>query len=232
MYTINMDKQEHTQKVKEILKKYNLSTKKELNKYISTILQTNEIGAIIEEFDILNDILKLHYNYESKINTLEPLYFFTTRGGKYNTKYFGFVDKRYYKQHFFSYSSCLNYADIIKKNKIRAAFRNTINDQIKDFKNSFFSENVSRTCPKTGLVLYNNSDTHVDHDYESSMTFKNMVTNFTTLNNLDDKDLQTKCVDNIFVFQNTNITKLWQDYHSVNASIQCIHSSENLKHSR
>ena len=89
-----MDKQEHTQKIKEILKKYNLSTKKGLNKYISTILQTNEIGAIIAEFDILNDILKLHYNYESKINTLEPLYFFTTRGGKYNTKYFGFVDKK------------------------------------------------------------------------------------------------------------------------------------------
>jgi len=59
-----MDKQVHTQKIKEILKKYNLSTKKELNKYISTILQTNEIGNIIGEFDISNDILKLHYNYE------------------------------------------------------------------------------------------------------------------------------------------------------------------------
>ena len=114
-----------------------------------------------------------------KINTLGPLYFFTTRGGTYNTKYFGFVDKNYYKQHSFSYSSCLNYADIIKKNKIGAVFRYTVNDQLKKFKNNFFSENVSRTCPKTGLVLYNNSDTHVDHDYESLMTFKNMVTNFT-----------------------------------------------------
>ena len=64
------------------------------------------------------------------------------------------------------------------------------------------------------------------------MAFKNVVTNFTTLNNLDDKDLQTVCVDNAYVFKNLNITKLWQDYHKVNASLQCIQLSDNIKHSR
>ena len=61
------------------------------------------------------------------------------------------------------------------------------------------------TCPKTGLVLYNNSDTPVDHDYESLMTFKNIVSNFTTINNLDDKDLETTCVNNVFVFKNIKV---------------------------
>ena len=74
--------------------------------------------------------------------------------------------------------------------------------------------------------------THVHHDYESSMTLMNMVTNFTTLKNAHDKELQTKCFDNVYVFKTMNTTKLWQDYHSVNASLQCIHLSDNLKHSK
>ena len=39
------------------------------------------------------------------------------------------------------------------------------------------------------------------------MTFKNTATYFTTLNNLDDEDLQTKYGDNIFVFQNVKKKK-------------------------
>ena len=60
------------------------------------------------------------------------------------------------------------------------------------------------------------------------MTFKNSATYFTTLNNLDDEDLQTKYGDNIFVFQNVKITKLWQDNHSVSALLQGMHLTDNL----
>ena len=39
------------------------------------------------------------------------------------------------------------------------------------------------------------------------MTFQNTATYFTTLNNLDDEDFQTKYGDNIFVFQNVKKKK-------------------------
>ena len=57
-----MDKQVRTKK--RNTKKYNLSTKKEQQKNISNILQENEMGDIIVDFDILYDVLKLHYTYE------------------------------------------------------------------------------------------------------------------------------------------------------------------------
>ena len=58
-----MDKRVHTQKILKNIKRYNLSTKKEPQKYISNILQKNEI-----------DFLKLH-DYESKVNTLKAFFF-------------------------------------------------------------------------------------------------------------------------------------------------------------
>ena len=39
------------------------------------------------------------------------------------------------------------------------------------------------------------------------MTFQNTATYFTTLNDLDDEDLQTKFGDNILVFQNVKKKK-------------------------
>ena len=49
-----MDKQVHpaTQKIKQIFKKYNASTKKELQNYISILLQKNEVGDIIDDFNM------------------------------------------------------------------------------------------------------------------------------------------------------------------------------------
>ena len=156
--------------------------------------------------------------------------FFVERHGRYNTPHFCFIDSMYYKKHTFSYHSCFNHSEKVKKIQINAAFRNAVDNQIKEFKNNTFLTTTSIYCPVTGKPLYNNSMTHVDHDYNSSHTFKNIVDNFKTCYNLNDKDFDTVTdhTTKLYVFKNSKITQLFQDYHKCNASLRCISREANL----
>ena len=62
--------------------------------------------------------------------------------------------------------------------------------QIREFKDNHFSINVSCLCPTTGNVLYNNSYTHVDHDY-NYMPFRVITDESETMYNYCSASLMT-----------------------------------------
>ena len=74
--------------LKRIMKHYNIKTKKQFKEYIKYILHTNELGEIIENDDMLQDLLTI----DSKYYNHKALYFTIALDDTYNTRHFVFYD--------------------------------------------------------------------------------------------------------------------------------------------
>ena len=93
----------HTQQLKNLMKHYNFKTKKELQTQIKQILHNTELGEIIQNDDLLQDLLTLHPQYNS--NT--ALYFTVSLDSEYKTRHFSFCDNDSYSIIGISYLSCI-----------------------------------------------------------------------------------------------------------------------------
>ena len=112
--------------------------------------------------------------------------------------------------------------------KVMAAMRNLIRDQIVDFKQSFF-ENGGDLCVLTGEFI-DPSSAHVDHI--APATFQNLVLEFCKKLdiNLDTIKLRDETIDNKYfdIIADDNLSCLWQEYHRQNAKLRVISQKGNL----
>ena len=86
-------------------------------------------------------------------------------------------------------------------------------------------------CPKTEIVLQNNSCTHVDHNYEY-MPFRMITKECETLYNYPSASLITIGDCDNRRFKHDIINTNFIDFHKTNASLRCIYYLDNIKHSR
>lgn len=220
-------KKEYKLKFKKVMSLFHFKTQTSLIQHLSKTLQTTIPGTIIEqEHDLLCELLKLHYKHHS----CNPLYFTTSKHAIYKTQYYMFYDMDKNMLIDFSYKSCINNTGQIKKLKQNSAFRNTIKYQIVDFKNTCFHTNHEILCSKTGVKLLNDSNTHVDHNYEI-LPFRVLVSNFTKQYRITETDLETTSdnVELLHYFKNERISQIFKEYHKQNAQLRLIHASANLK---
>ena len=209
--------------VKTFINKYNLKNKTKTKEHLKYLLNTLPKYTPLHN-EILFDLLKLHYYFNNK----NPDYFIIKKSPKF-TYCFNFVKNDHVQD--FSYIKCFdNIEQIVHKNK-NEAYRCLIAPQIKEFKDNHFSINVSCLCPKTEIVLYNNSYTHVDHNYEY-MPFRKIVTDFETMYNYCSASLQTIGDVNNRKFKHEIININFINFHRINASLRCIHYTDNLKNNR
>ena len=209
------------------MKEFNFKTQKELTNHLSNTLQSTIPGTIIEhDHNLLCELLKIHYEQHSSV----PLYFTTEKHPIYKTQFYKFYDTNKKELIDFRYMSCINNSVQIKKFKQNSAFRNTIKYQIVDFKNACFQTNQDIFCPKTNIKLLNDSNTHVDHNYEF-LPFKTLISNFIKQYGIIESELETtaKNEEKLYYFKNTRISQLFKEYHDQHAQLRLIHVSANLK---
>ena len=96
--------------------------------------------------------------------------------------------------------------------QIISAFWDIIKPQIKAFQSQQFENNVSLLCPYSGITLYNNSYTHVDHDF-NQLTFMKVSHNFMERYHLDYKDLNVSLIEGDITLKSSVIAN---DNHVVN----------------
>jgi len=209
--------------VKTFINKHNFKNKTKALQHIKQLLNTLPKNKPLYN-EILFDLLKLHYYFYNR----NPEYFIIKKSPKF-TYCFHFIKNNVI--HDFSYIKCFdNIKQIEHKNK-NLAYRCLIIPQIREFKDNHFFINVSCLCPTTGNVLYNNSYTHVDHNYDY-MPFRNITKEFETLYNYPSASLITIGDADNRRFKHDIINTNFIVFHKTNASLRCIYYYDNLKHSR
>ena len=222
---MTLTKQEHALKLKTIKNTFNFKTNKNIEDYLKFVLHDSVIGEIIEtDHNLLWELLKCHCEHEHSI----PLYFTTMNDGKYKTNHFVYIDNTTYKIINFSFRSCLQYSkSVINLNRAKA-FRNAVSKQIKEFQELNLTENC--ICPITGFQLFNDSNTHVDHNY-NTLQFKTLTDNFIQQYDLTKTDLLTTSQNSqkLECFKNPRISYFFRDNHAQHAELRLVYKPANLK---
>lgn len=115
-----------------------------------------------------------------------------------------------------------------KKNRKDAlvAMRQIIEPQIKTFRLS-----VNRQLKKTPLrckitgEFVNSGEFHIDHSYP----FKNLVEEWCREEKIDLERLDVYCKGTKCYFKDTDLAERWFDYHVMNARLQVLSATANLK---
>ena len=209
--------------VNTFINKYDLKNKTKTKEHLKHLLNTLPKHKPLYN-EILFDLLKLHYYFYNR----NPEYFMIKKSPKF-TYCFHFIKNNVIQD--FSYIKCFDNKEQIKHKHKNEAYRCLIAPQIREFKDNHFSINVSCLCPTTGIVLYNNSYTHVDHNYEL-MPFRTIISNFETTYNYPSASFIVIGDSDNRRFKHDIININFIDFHNINASLRCIYYLDNIKHSK
>ena len=113
---------------------------------------------------------------------------------------------------------------------IEQTFRSLIENQIRTFRRQQFINVSFLSCSYSGIQLYNNTDTNVDHHF-IYRTFKELITYFIQLYNLTEDDRENEQIENKRYFKNNIINENWKSFHQKNAILQLIHKNVNSQFS-
>jgi hypothetical protein len=201
-------------------------TKSALTERIKGILHSYKAGEYLNspDFYFMRDLLDQHPEAEQKIGVGVAKIFVDT-AGMYSTKCFHVLRRDGTKTDF-SYSECL--AETSHKNKVRRAFRFSVDPYILDFKMQRFGNGEKAYCPDTGEVL-SLLTTHVDH--VAPKTFDNLVSAFIEAEktSFDDiaisPNLDNQVGDRL---ANQDLERRWIDYHNANAILELVSHAANL----
>jgi hypothetical protein len=194
-------------------------SKKEQTEYFKQLLNKGLCKSLLNErpkdFEELMCLFKNHPD-TNKLNNVKDIYIIRN---KKNSKYFEFrLIKTDGTEEDISYRNCINKRS--SNYDINQAFRNSIDYQIKDFRNN---------CTKECVLCGCNQDIHIDHIY----LFKNLVKDF--INERD--DIPTSFDDNIdntaiFKKENINFENEWKEYHEKHSTLRPLCKNCNLKRSK
>lgn len=194
--------------------------KAEAKQFVSNYLRTTQV---IEEQDKawIYDLISRHPRFDEKVGEIQCVCIKRVMGNNcffVNTKHGCMED--------ISYIKCL----AGKENKTtmtKSAFRYAIHDQIRQFKNELFSHSDHVICPISGLRLYNDAQTHIDHHFET-LTFDDIILNFCREHNIDINSVETSSHGTYRTLTDKKIEDMFKQYHLQHANLRALHASANL----
>ncbi len=201
------------------------NTKSEMKKYISQWLKLTYPSYVIDTDDEewVMCLLSQHPSWSKKSKDMKWIEIGYTFGNNhFNIRYQdGSTDD-------ISYLKCLNgesnYQNVIK------AFRDSIAYQIISYRNNIF-RNGPIKCIVSGINLYNDKNTHIDHNFDSR-PFISIVNSFLKEKQLKHEDIKTISIGINRDFEDKQLKLQWQTYHEQQAILRAISKDCNLKHSR
>ncbi|MFW5794748.1 MAG: hypothetical protein ACOCV1_04615 [Bacillota bacterium] len=103
---------------------------------------------------------------------------------------------------------------------VLTAMRLAINDQIRDYKNQFISNNeIIKSELSDKLMLEENIN--VDHE----KPFSHLINDFFILNNVN--EIELKEFKGTYQLANIDLLNKWKQYHKINAKLRCVTQQEN-----
>lgn len=205
-------------------------TKKDLQMYCKGILNKYEFDILTgEDFEVINDVFKMHPRYEEKVGGCSYDIFVST--SDINPIYNQFmiertdgiiVDFSYYKAiSGYSYET-----------KVKETLRSVIIDQQKGFRKQFINDNIDHKgyirCQETNLKA-KPSEMHVDH---YPLQFEEIVNHWFIEKGLTLKTLKIYPSDGKgynWVFEDPSLSEDFYNYHLKHAKYRMVLNKVNLQ---
>lgn len=113
--------------------------------------------------------------------------------------------------------------------EVMRAFRDTVSDQINSYRQDVFKDSLATiVCPVSGLSLFDDAETHIDHNYDV-LPFKDLVDNFFTEHKINPYELDVESLGITRRVDDHQVTKAFKEYHKQHAQLRAIHKSANSK---
>lgn len=194
-------------------------TKKQLREFVSTWLYDGYKVDMDADPWIL-DLLTMHPRATKKMENMVGLHV------HYSMPFYCFVvDKADGTTEDISYTKCLTGDS--KNQRIYAAFRHAISDQIYAFKKALFKNGKVVICPISGLNLGDNPDTHIDHNFDI-MPFKQLIVDFCSKYGYEFENIHVTSEKTIVYITDVTIKHEFMAYHAKYAVLRGVHKSANL----
>ena len=187
-----------------------------------------------EFFDLLNDLIRGHYNYNKLIGNGIDYYFITAcdiykKNRKLNIKHKdGSVCD-------FSFYKCVCGKKYSDEHYLKRGFRKIISDQTKQFKIDYFRQNADSRgycmCEETGLK-FTIKTAHIDHVYPC--TFDSLFYEYFRQRKLNFEDVRytNSGSDNRPEITDSKIAINFSSWHKKNAKLRCVYWRANLQGKR
>ena len=185
------------------------------NKALSDYIRKSDIGKLND--DDMKHFIKLYNKYytEDKYKIITVDLVDNGRGNRDYNKHF-IINKDIENEYIISISKLAGKKES-DNNKLNRAFRNTINDQIIEYRNKN-KLNPNDICPLIGCKL--GYDAHIDH----IIPFKELVDNYKKEKDIKyyyDNDIKNYILEEPFKTE-------WYDYHLLNAKLRYLSVKGNL----
>jgi hypothetical protein len=201
--------------------------KKDALSYYKSILNSYKPNQLVIEsdFEDLVELIKIRPDSKNKIGVgIECIKVIEVR---HKTKCFE-IQRMDGSSEVFSYIKCLN----VKSNplsKFRKTCRDTISEDLRNVKLSFFKKHSSKgqvKCQETGeLCLW--EELNVDHRQPN--TFSIIVDRFIEVYNIDINQVEfIEVMDSVYNFKDTELSENFKKYHKEKANLRLVKKANNL----
>jgi len=218
--------------------------KKDAVAHYRKILNSYSFGESLKESDFYDIIDLLNYDYTVSEDELElddsiddneqqdhesDIYITDIKVSKvqFSTKCF----EVFYSDNsscYISYLMILNNTKYTPEKLFNAACRSAINKDIRDVKQRYFDQYSIKgqvKCQETGFL---STWTELTVDHRQPNTFSVIVDRFKELNNFDLGKIEYKSDENNFIiFDDSNITELFREYHKEKANLRLVRNECN-----
>lgn len=184
--------------------------------FISKFLQSQNVGRLSDENqNMVIDFFKLHWDYEKKRLNMDYISIAHSMGHNFFLIIYkdGDTDD-------FSYKKCFMTDEQRYKYDVDSAFRDEINSQIEAFRAT-----AGDVCDISGETL-ERKNKHIDHHFDI-IPFIKLKNDFIEINSIDANKIKLKKKSPWVYFEDTTLSKLWQDYHSKHAILRVVHKKYN-----
>ncbi len=218
--------------MKEELKIGGLSFKykKDALSHFRRILNSYENGQELtqDDFDEVYALLQLHRNANEKMGCgVKSL---KVESVRHNTKCFKIV-RTDSTSDIFSYTKCIN-GGSTPIGKFSKVCRETINDDLREVKLSYFKNNSVKgrvKCQETGELC---SWEELSVDHRQPNTLSAIIDRFIELHGIDVSSVSyKKNQDHVYIFEDASLTEKFRRYHKEKANLRIVKKAVNLSRS-
>jgi len=202
------------------------TTKKEITEYIRSIVNKYKNGESLgtHDFNFMLEVLKEHPKADIKIGCgVKDLVINETVNQYYKKTRFFIIIRNDDSQEDFSWVKCLGSNKNLARHNFLIACRNTVVDQIKEYRDMFKIGSMFKI--ENGEILPGNM-VHVDH---VSPLFNELVNNFIEKYNINILSCGITNNKMIKLFANRDIEIKFTEYHKKYAVLRLIRSEDNLR---
>lgn len=119
------------------------------------------------------------------------------------------------------------------ENEVRKAFRDAVREQIESFRSKVFSGEGDIFCKETGVRLFNDGDTHIDHEKR----FHELLYDFIReigLRSFHEVQVKTsqKADRTMTRIADEELAERWERYHAEHALLRPVQKTWNLRHNQ